>query len=113
MIKHDYKKFDKIHSFNYKNDRLKQANKLGYTYISECIVELYRKYQSSAEVAKYLKITPNNVLAIMKKIGEPRCNRGGYRDRRKHKPQIIRKLLGNKTSTGETRSDYESFSEYQ
>jgi hypothetical protein len=77
---HDYKKIDKQHKFHYYNDKLKQAKELGYDYVSEAIIELYRKHKSSSKVCQILELGgEGTIFYFLKKFGEPTNKRGGAR----------------------------------
>ena len=79
MVKHNYKQLDIDFSFQYRKDREKQAHKFGYKYISECLVEEYRKVKSLDKVAEKLELSQAAVLYALKRFGEPRQAIGGYR----------------------------------
>jgi hypothetical protein len=75
----NWKQFDKDHKYSYREDRLEIARKLGYNFISEATVKLYRKYKSTKKVSTLLKISTAGVLTELKFLGEPRMSQGGCR----------------------------------
>jgi hypothetical protein len=79
MKKHNYKQLDIDFAFKYREDRKKQANELGYKYISECLIKEYRKIKSLDKVGEKLKLSQAAILYALKKFGEPRQPIGGYR----------------------------------
>ncbi|MGD2065844.1 MAG: hypothetical protein PVI43_01575 [Candidatus Bathyarchaeota archaeon] len=80
-MNHDYAKIDREYQFNWRKERLEIARALGYRYISESIVETYRKSKGSEETTRILgsMTTGNNLLHFLMLIGEPRKQRGGRR----------------------------------
>jgi len=92
---HDYAKLDREYRFNFYEDRLKQAKKLGYNYVSECLVKLYRKHKSQPKVARILNLGHDSILYPLKKFGEPRNPPGGFRpgDKRYGKPSQGRRFV--------------------
>jgi hypothetical protein len=89
---HDWEQFDNNYMYNYRNDRLKIAQELGFSYISEATVKLYRKFQSLNKVGKILEITGHTVGRELMAIGEPRRKRGGAPDGRSVKEIWARKF---------------------
>ena len=75
----NWEQFDKDHKYSYREDRLGIARKLGYNFISEATVKLYRKYKSTKKVSAFLKISTAGVLAELKFLNEPRMSQGGCR----------------------------------
>jgi len=104
---HDYEKLDKEIRYSYKADRLEQAKKFGYEYITQCLVEEYRKEKSLLKVADKLGLTLMGVSYALKKIGEPIGQRGGARNNLKGR-QPWNPLMTN-TSSYESNPDYKPF----
>jgi hypothetical protein len=77
--KMNWENLDKIYKYAYRQDRLKIAKKMGYNFISEATVKLYRKYRSTNKVASILNVSTAAVLSELKSLGEPRMSRGGCR----------------------------------
>ena len=84
LPEHDYKKLDTAHKYQYAEDRLKQAHELGYSFISQCTVEEYRKLKSTSKVAVLFKMSAAGIASELKQFGEPMQPPGGFRpgDRR-------------------------------
>jgi len=80
----DYKKFDKEHHYHYRQDRLKAAQALGYKYISECTVSLYKEFKSMPKVAALVGVSADGISSEIRKLGIKRQGPGGFRpgDRR-------------------------------
>ena len=68
-----FKKYDKIRKYAYYNDRLELAKKLGYEFISEATVKLYKKHKSIRHVGRILNISGvsvgQEIKSIQKKYG--------------------------------------------
>ena len=75
----NWEQLDKQNNYKYFNDRLEIAKNLGYNFISEATVKLYRKHKSTTKVANLLKLSTAGVLSEIKKCGEPKMKRGGCR----------------------------------
>jgi len=79
MKTHDYENLDEAFLYQYKKDRQHKAEQLGYQFISQCVVEEYRKLKSLNKVAVKLEVTQACISYELKKFNEPRQPRGGYR----------------------------------
>ena len=77
MLKHNYALLDKKFPVTFRNDKLKEAKKLGYNYVSQATIELYRKYQSQRIVGKILKMTERAISYRLTNYKEPKRRRGG------------------------------------
>ena len=77
MRKHNWAQLDKNYKYSYRDDRLQLANKLGFKFISQATVTLYRKYKSTTKVAKILNLTNTTIRYELKKYQEPRGTPGG------------------------------------
>ena len=67
----DYLVFDENAQYNYRADKEKIARTMGYQYISQAMVELYRKHQSTIKVAEIFEVTEKAINYHLRKIGEP------------------------------------------
>lgn len=89
---HDYAALDaKKYPATYAKDQLAHVKTLGFNYISQATVELYRKHKSQAKVALILNLTEPAIRARLKKYNEPRRGPGGTAGIKKKQ----RKLRGN------------------
>ena len=82
-----FERFDSVHRYSYKEDRLKIANDLGFEFISEATVKLYKRYGSSRAVGKLIGLTGGGViheLRELKRVGllDKIKKRGGNHPRR-------------------------------
>lgn len=78
-MEHDYAELDdRYKQAAFKQERLELAKSLGYSYISECTIDLYRKYKSCRKVGKILKISQTTVANQLKLYGEPIRKRGSF-----------------------------------
>ena len=68
---------DASHNFAYKADKLELAKSLGFNYISEAIVSLYRQNKSTKKTGELLEIGSVAIGYMLKKFGEPLRGRGG------------------------------------
>ena len=76
---HDYQKIDLERNYNWRDERIETAKKLGYQYISESIVETYRKVRSSRKAGQILGgFTSQALLRFLHSIGEPTLPPGGW-----------------------------------
>jgi hypothetical protein len=73
----NFKKIDQARKYNYREDRLKRAKELGYTYISECSAKLYEKHKSTRIVAELLGLSYGGVQRELREIGVELRPRGG------------------------------------
>ena len=73
---HDYQKLDKQFSVTFKEDRYQEIKKLGFQYISEATVELYRQYKSMGIVAHILNMDPVAIGQRLRRYKEPRRGPG-------------------------------------
>ena len=93
--KYDYEKLDKAYHFTYRQEKIELAKKLGYTYISEGIVEVYRKTKSQRKTGKIFGYFDKySIRRVLNFIGEPTNPPGGFRpgDKRHGKPAYTRVL---------------------
>lgn len=74
---YDYEAFDNARRYHWRDMQLKIAKRLGYSYISEAIVDLYKRKKSSSEVGKIMSMSPSGVRSILHDIGHPILPKGG------------------------------------
>jgi len=80
---YDYQSIDKQWQYQQRQDRLESARKLGFEYISEATVKVYRETKSSTKTGKLLGgLTSQAVCQFLSEIGEPRNPRGGWNEDR-------------------------------
>lgn len=77
LPRHNWDLIDKEYNYYYRHDRIKTAHKIGYNFISEATVMLYRKHKSTIIVAKILGLSPAGVRSELLKNQEPLRARGG------------------------------------
>lgn len=75
----DFKTLDQEIKFKNRDIRKQAAKKLGYHYITEAIVKLYRKHQSSYKVGALMNVASVSILKTLERIGEPKNKRGSRR----------------------------------
>jgi hypothetical protein len=76
---HDWEQIDRSFRYNWYDERIARARELGFAYISESMVMVYRMTGSCRLTGKLLTgITPEGVRQFLLKIGEPLVGRGGY-----------------------------------
>jgi hypothetical protein len=68
---------DASHNFSYKAEKLKLAKSLGFNYISEAIISLYRQTKSTRKTGELLQIGAAGIGHILKKFDEPLRGPGG------------------------------------
>lgn len=77
LSNHNWSLLDKNYDYYYRHDRLKIAHKIGYNFISEATIKLYRKHKSTIIVAKILGLSKAGVRSELLKNKEPLRSRGG------------------------------------
>ena len=77
LPKHNWKLLDQNYNYYYHDNRIKIAHKIGYNFISEATIKLYRKHQSTIIVAKLLGLSAAGVRSELIKNQEPLRSRGG------------------------------------
>jgi len=80
---HDYGMLDQRFPATYRTDRIIQAKELGFDYISEATIKLYRKYKSQKIVAVILGMTANGIGSRLRRYKEP-CRGPGSLPGRMH-----------------------------
>jgi hypothetical protein len=80
---------DKVRKFRQVDDKLKAANKLGYSYISEALIKEYRNLKSARKVGELLGFTSAGVRFALVALGETLFPVGGFRvgDIRRGRPR--------------------------
>ena len=83
--RHNYAKLDKLYYLaNWRQERLALAKELGFDYISESTIKLYRKHKSLRVVGKILGVSDICIRQQLEKFGEPRMPPGGWRKKKKN-----------------------------
>ncbi len=87
-----YEKYDKIGNFNWYEERLAHAKKMGYNYVSESIIQTYLKTKSARKTGKLCcNLSHGTVYDFLHKIGFP-VNKRGYHNPKKKFPYNGRML---------------------
>ena len=100
-------RLDESYRFSYREDRLAQAKQMGFQFISECVVELYRRYKSSYKVGRMLGLHSDTILVELRRFNEPLMPKGSQKGHTRCKPifstdpeiQMVRKLYNKYRST--------------
>ena len=74
---HNYADLDKKLLVPFRDEKIIQAKKFGYDYVSQATVELYRKYQSQRIVGIILELTEEAIRHRLNFYKEPRRGAGG------------------------------------
>jgi hypothetical protein len=64
--------------FHYHDDKLKIAESMGYTTVSEALKTEYRKIRSARRVGYLFGMSSNGVRFALHRLGEPLIGRGGH-----------------------------------
>jgi hypothetical protein len=74
-----YMVLDEQIQYHFREDRLAKAQKLGYEFISQATVELYRQHKSCIKVGKIIGVNERSIRYELKfKIGEPLRGPGSF-----------------------------------
>ncbi len=73
----NYSEIDETHGWHFKSDLKKVALSLGYSYISEAMIETYRNTRSCASVGKLFGETPCAISRKFDRWGIKKRPRGG------------------------------------
>ena len=73
----NYAHLDKTRNYNFRAEREELAEKLGYGFISESIVETYKKTGSTRETAAILGMSFTAILMDLRRCGIKLKGRGG------------------------------------
>lgn len=89
----DYEEIDKETTFYYGELWLKTANELGFEYISEALVEMYKEGLSTREIGRKMEIHRSSVMRFFRLWGVEMRSRGGAHGGRlgKHKEEVDEK----------------------
>jgi len=76
--RHNYKEIDRTVEFNWRDERIAIAKKLGYKFISESIVKTHRRLKSGVATSLHLGgiVGAAGILLFLKKIGEIKKKEG-------------------------------------
>ena len=78
----NYAELDAGVYWNYKDDLLKRVEELGYWYISEAFIQMYKREKlSHRQIASKFGLTPTTIRLHLKNWGVQSRPRGGYNRR--------------------------------
>lgn len=80
LPEHNYEKLDERLNYNFRKDRKQRAKELGFSFISECSVKMYRRLKSLNKTCALIGISQTALIYELERIGEPRGKRGGARN---------------------------------